>query len=129
MWDHCGMARTASGLREAAAKVAELRDRFWREVSVPGASGDLNQPLERAGRVADFLEFADLMIQDALDRRESCGSHFREEYQTADGEPLRNDADYAYVAAWEHRGVGQPARLHREPLVFEQVHPTARVYR
>ena len=129
MWDHCGMARTASRLREAAAKVAELRDRFWREVNVPGASGDLNQPLERAGRVADFLEFADLMIQDALDRRESCGSHFREEYQTAAGEPLRNDADYAYVAAWEHRGVGQPARLHREPLVFEQVHPTARVYR
>ena len=129
MWDHCGMARSAAGLRQAAAEVAELRDRFRREVSVPGSGTDLNQPLERAGRVADFLEFAELVIQDALDRNESCGSHFREEHQTADNEPLRNDADCAYVAAWEHRGVGQPAALHREPLAFEEVHPTARTYK
>ena len=129
MWDRCGMSRNAAGLREAAAKIPELRERFWREVNVPGAGGDLNQPLERAGRVADFLEFAEVVIQDALARNESCGSHFREEHQSDDNEALRNDADYAYVAAWEHRGVGEPAVLHREPLKFEEVHPTVRSYK
>ena len=129
MWDRCGMSRNAAGLREAAGKIPELRERFWREVNVPGAGGDLNQPLERAGRVADFLEFAEVVIQDALARNESCGSHFREEHQSEDNEALRNDADYAYVAAWEHRGVGEPAVLHREPLVFEEVHPTVRSYK
>ena len=129
MWDRCGMSRNADGLREAAAKIPELRERFWREVNVPGAGSDLNQPLERAGRVADFLEFAEVVIQDALARNESCGSHFREEYQSEDNEALRNDADYAYVAAWEHRGVGEPAVLHREPLEFEEVHPTVRSYK
>ena len=129
MWDRCGMSRNADGLREAAGKIPELRERFWREVNVPGAGGDLNQPLERAGRVADFLEFAEVVIQDALARGESCGSHFREEYQSEDNEALRNDDDYAYVAAWEHRGVGEPAALHREPLEFEEVHPTVRSYK
>ena len=129
MWDRCGMSRNADGLREAAARIPELRERFWREVNVPGSGGDLNQPLERAGRVADFLEFAEVVIQDALARNESCGSHFREEHQSEDNEALRNDADYAYVAAWEHRGVGEPAVLHREPLEFEEVHPTVRSYK
>ena len=129
MWDRCGMSRNETGLREAAAQIPELRERFWREVNVPGGAGDLNQPLERAGRVADFLEFAEVVIQDALARNESCGSHFREEHQTEDNEALRNDADYAYVAAWEYRGAGQPEALHREPLQFEEVHPTVRSYK
>ena len=129
MWDRCGMSRNAAGLREAAGKIPELRERFWREVNVPGSGADLNQPLERAGRVADFLEFAEVVIQDALARNESCGSHFREEHQSEDNEALRNDADYAHVSAWEHRGVGEPAVLHREPLEFEEVHPTVRSYK
>ena len=129
MWDRCGMSRNETGLREAAVQIPELRERFWREVNVPGSAGDLNQPLEKAGRVADFLEFAEVVIQDALARNESCGSHFREEHQTEDNEALRNDTDYAYVAAWEHRGVGQPEALHREPLQFEEVHPTVRSYK
>ena len=129
MWDRCGMSRNEAGLREAAAQIPELREKFWREVNVPGSAGDLNQPLEKAGRVADFLEFAEVVIQDALARNESCGSHFREEHQTADNEALRNDADYAYVAAWEYRGAGQPELLHREPLQFEEVHPTVRSYK
>ena len=129
MWDKCGMSRSAAGLREAAAAVPELRERFWREVNVPGGGGDLNQPLERAGRVADFLEFAEVVIGDALARDESCGSHFREEHQTGDHEAVRNDAEFAHVAAWEYRGGGEPARLHREPLAFEEVHPTMRSYK
>lgn len=129
MWNHCGMSRTKKGLHEAAKLVPELRDRFWREVSVPGNSSDLNQPLERAGRVADFLEFAEMLIQDALVRNESCGSHFREEYQTEENEALRNDNEYSHVAAWEYRGVGQPEILHREPLNFEEAQPTVRSYR
>ena len=129
MWDQCGMSRNAAGLREAAAAVPELRERFWREVNVPGGAGDFNQPLERAGRVADFLEFAEVVIADALARDESCGSHFREEHQTGDHEAVRNDAEFAHVAAWEYRGSGEPARLRREPLVFEEVHPTMRSYK
>ena len=129
MWDKCGMSRSAAGLREAAAAVPELRERFWREVNVPGGGGDLNQPLERAGRVADFLEFAEVVIGDALARDESCGSHFREEHQTGDHEAVRNDAEFAHVAAWEYRGGGEPARPHREPLAFEEVHPTMRSYK
>ncbi len=129
MWDQCGMSRSAAGLREAAAAVPELRERFWREVNVPGGAGDFNQPLERAGRVADFLEFAEVVIGDALARDESCGSHFREEHQTGDHEAVRNDAEFAHVAAWEYRGSGEPARLRREPLAFEEVHPTMRSYK
>ena len=129
MWDQCGMSRNAAGLREAAAAVPELRERFWREVNVPGGAGDFNQPLERAGRVADFLEFAEVVIADAVARDESCGSHFREEHQTGDHEAVRNDAEFAHVAAWEYRGSGEPARPRREPLVFEEVHPTMRSYK
>ncbi|HWP99212.1 MAG TPA: fumarate reductase/succinate dehydrogenase flavoprotein subunit [Vicinamibacterales bacterium] len=129
LWDEAGMSRTAEGLRRALARIPELRETFWREVSVPGSGADLNKNLEYAGRVADYLEFAELLVLDALERNESCGGHFREEYQTADGEPLRDDAHYAYVAAWEFTGVGRPPVLHREPLVFEYVKPTQRSYR
>ena len=129
MWERCGMSRHETGLREAAAAVPELRERFWREVNVPGAAEDLNQPLERAGRVADFLEFADVVIRDALARNESCGSHFREEHQSGDHEAVRNDAEFAHVAAWEYRGEREPALPHREPLVFDEVHPTMRSYK
>jgi succinate dehydrogenase / fumarate reductase, flavoprotein subunit len=129
MWDHCGMSRTAAGLREAIQRIGALREQFWAEVYVGGQGEDLNQALERAGRVADFFEFAELMCHDALHRDESCGSHFREEYQTPDGEPKRDDAHFGYVAAWEFTGVGAPAVLHKEPLEFAAVHPAQRSYK
>jgi succinate dehydrogenase / fumarate reductase, flavoprotein subunit len=131
LWDKCGMSRHAKGLREALQKIPELRDQFWRDVRVPGSDGDFNQSLERAGRVADFLEFAELMCIDALERDESCGAHFREEHQTADGEALRDDENHAAVFAWEFQGhdrLGSP-QLHREPLHFETVHLTQRSYK
>ncbi|MBM4188240.1 MAG: fumarate reductase/succinate dehydrogenase flavoprotein subunit [Gemmatimonadetes bacterium] len=129
MWDDCGMARSADGLKKALGLIPELRDRFWHEVKVPGAGEGLNQSLEKAGRVADFLEFGELMCQDALHREESCGGHFRVEHQTPDGEAKRDDDRYCYVAAWEYRGEGAPARLHREPLAFENVKLTTRSYK
>jgi succinate dehydrogenase / fumarate reductase flavoprotein subunit len=129
MWDKCGMSRTAAGLREAIARIGVLREQFWADVYVGGRGEDLNQALERAGRVADFFEFAELMCHDALHRDESCGSHFREEYQTPDGEPKRDDARFGYVAAWEFTGVGKPAVLHKEPLEFAAVHPAQRSYK
>ena len=131
LWNKCGMARNAEGLREALAKIPELRDEFWRTVRVPGKGQDFNQSLERAGRVADFLEFAELMCIDALERDESCGGHFREEHQTPDGEALRDDDNFATVFAWEFQGNGQIAapKLHREPLHFETVHLTQRSYK
>jgi succinate dehydrogenase / fumarate reductase flavoprotein subunit len=131
LWDKCGMARNAAGLRETLGKIPELREKFWREVRVPGKGEDFNQSLERAGRVADFLEFAELMATDALERDESCGAHFREEHQTPDGEALRNDDEYASVFAWEFQGNGQveAPKLHREPLHFETVHLTQRSYK
>jgi succinate dehydrogenase / fumarate reductase flavoprotein subunit len=129
MWNQCGMARTATGLREAIAQIAPLREEFWRDVRVPGSGADLNQELEKAGRVADFLEFAELMCIDALDRDESCGAHFREEHQTADGEAKRDDERFAYVAAWEYTGEGSAPRLHKEPLTFEYVHLAQRSYK
>jgi succinate dehydrogenase / fumarate reductase, flavoprotein subunit len=131
LWDKCGMARNAAGLRETLGKIPELREKFWREVRVPGKGEDFNQSLERAGRVADFLEFAELMTTDALERDESCGAHFREEHQTPDGEALRNDDDFASVFAWEFQGNGKIERpkLHREPLHFETVHLTQRSYK
>ena len=129
MWDQCGMARNAAGLREALAKIPELRREFWRDVNVPGSDAELNQALERAGRVADFLELAELMCRDALHREESCGGHFREEYQTEDGEALRDDERFAYVAAWEYAGRDAEPRLHREPLKFEYVHLAQRSYK
>jgi len=131
LWDKCGMARNAAGLREALGKIPELREEFWNNVRIPGNSADFNQSLERAGRVADFLEFAELMCLDALERDESCGGHFREEHQTPEGEAVRNDDNFASVLAWEFQGNGQIAapKLHREPLHFETVHLTQRSYK
>jgi succinate dehydrogenase / fumarate reductase flavoprotein subunit len=127
MWDHCGMERTDAGLRKAIGEIRALRAEFWQRVRVPGAADDLNQSLERAGRVADLLELAELMCLDALHRTESCGGHFRAESQTPDGEALRDDARFAYVAAWEWTG-GAPV-LHREALEFAHVTPSQRSYR
>src|SRR6187200_3772476 len=121
MWDDVGMARTEASLRHALEQIPRLREEFWNNVSVPGSADNLNQSLEYAGRVADYLEFAELLTLDALHRKESCGGHFREESQTPDGEALRDDKHFSYVAAWEFQGVGVPARLHKEPLTFEYV--------
>ena len=129
MWDKCGMARNEAGLKEALQKIPALREEFWKNVNVPGSSGSLNQSLELAGRVADFLEFGELMCRDALARSESCGGHFREESQTDDGEALRDDANFAYVAAWEHKGENAPPELHKEPLEFTKVHLAQRSYK
>jgi len=129
MWDYCGMARTADGLRHALAEIPKLRDEFWRDVNVPGSGEQLNQALEKAGRVADFLELAELMCRDALHREESCGGHFRTEYQTEDGEAKRNDDAFAYVAAWEFAGEGQAPVLHKEPLAFEYIPLAQRSYK
>jgi succinate dehydrogenase / fumarate reductase, flavoprotein subunit len=129
MWEQCGMSRSAAGLRQALAQIPALRERFWSDVKVLGTGDELNQSLEKAGRVADFFELAELMCLDALERNESCGGHFREEYQTAEGEAARNDADYSYVAAWGFRGVGNRPELHKEPLTFEYVHPAQRSYK
>jgi len=129
LWEYCGMSRNDQGMRKARELIPQLREAFWKEVIVPGASADFNQSLERAGRVADFLEFAELMVEDALHRKESCGCHFNEAYQTPDHEALRNDAECCYVAAWEYAGQGQAPRLHREPLVFENVELTQRSYK
>src|SRR6201987_896332 len=126
LWEKCGMARNEKGLREALQKIPEMREKFWRDVRVPGDGEDFNQSLERAGRVADFLEFAELMCTDALARDESSGAHFREEHQTPDGEALRDDENHAAVFAWEFQGDGQPPKLCREPLNFETVHLTQR---
>jgi succinate dehydrogenase / fumarate reductase flavoprotein subunit len=129
MWEYCGMSRDAAGLRTALVEIPKLRDEFWRDVRVPGTGAELNQSLEYAGRVADFLELAELMCLDALDREESCGAHFRVEHQTPDGEALRDDDEFAYVAAWDYAGEGRPAALRKEPLVFENVHLSQRSYK
>ncbi|MGO9095488.1 MAG: fumarate reductase/succinate dehydrogenase flavoprotein subunit [Bryobacteraceae bacterium] len=129
VWEDCGMTRTAEGLRQALARIPELRERYWKDVRVLGQGEDFNQSLEKAGRVADFLELAELMCRDALERKESCGGHFREEYQTPEGEALRNDAEYSYVAAWEFQGAGKAPALHQEPLQFEYVLPSQRSYK
>ncbi|MFL5579694.1 MAG: fumarate reductase/succinate dehydrogenase flavoprotein subunit [Gemmatimonadaceae bacterium] len=129
VWDHCGMARTRAGLQEALQRIPAIREEFWQNVNVPGSDLQLNQALERAGRVADFLELAELMCVDALHREESCGGHFREEYQTPDGEALRDDANFAYVGAWEYQGDGKAPVLHKEPLQFEYVKLAQRSYK
>lgn len=129
MWDYCGMSRTADGLKHALQRIPELRAEFWENLVVPGSGEELNQNLEYAGRVADFLEFAELMCRDALHREESCGGHFREEYQTPDGEALRRDDQFAYVAVWEYTGPDSEPVLHKEPLVFENVKLTVRSYK
>jgi len=129
LWDECGMARNAAGLERALGRIPELREEFWKDVRVVGSGDELNQSLEKAGRVADFLEFGELMCLDALNRNESCGGHFREEYQTPEGEALRDDENYTYVAAWEYRGPGVAPALHKEPLEFHYVHPAQRSYK
>jgi succinate dehydrogenase / fumarate reductase flavoprotein subunit len=129
LWEYCGMERTAEGLRKAIGEIRELRTEFWTNVTVTGTNEELNQVLERAGRVADFLELAELMCIDALHREESCGGHFRAEHQTTDGEALRDDEHFAYVAAWEFTGAGNKPVLHREALEYEHVHMTQRSYK
>lgn len=129
MWDYCGMARNEAGLKKAKKIIQDLRNEFWTNVNVLGGSSELNQELEKAGRVADFLELGELMVDDALNRSESCGGHFREESQTPEGEALRKDDEYAYVAAWQYQGDNQPAALHKEELKFENVKLTQRSYK
>jgi succinate dehydrogenase / fumarate reductase flavoprotein subunit len=128
MWDKCGMARNEAGLKEAIVEIQQLRAEFWKDVRVPGTANEFNPELEKAGRVADFLELGELMCVDALNRRESCGGHFREESQTDEGEALRDDDQFSYVAAWEYKGPSQ-FELHKEELVFEECKPTQRSYK
>src|SRR5512147_963713 len=129
MWDYVGMTRSKESLKTALKQIPELRAEFWENVVIPGNETDLNQELERAGRLADFLEFAELLTKDALDRDESCGAHFRVEHQTPDGEAVRNDKDYSYVAAWGYRGPDKEPELHKEPLLFEYAHLAVRSYK
>jgi len=129
LWNECGMSRNEAGLRRALEEIPRIRDEFWRNLRVPGTADTLNQTLEKASRVADFLEFAELMVRDALHREESCGGHFREEHQTEDGEAKRDDERFAYVAAWEFRGDGAAPELHKEPLRFDHVKPEQRSYK
>ena len=121
MWDYCGMVRNEEGLKKALTLIKELKDEFWKDLNVPGEYKELNQELEKAGRVADYFELSELLVTDALNRKESCGAHFREEFQTPDGEALRNDEEFAYVAAWEYSGEEKPHILQKEELKFEEV--------
>ena len=129
VWDYCGMSRNEAGLKKALSLIPALREDFWKNVRVLGANEEFNQSLERAGRVADFFELAELMCIDALDRKESCGGHFREEYQTPEGEALRDDANYSYVAAWQYQGEDRAPTLTKEPLTFNYVKPSQRSYK
>jgi succinate dehydrogenase / fumarate reductase flavoprotein subunit len=128
VWEYCGMSRNEGGLRKALERIPELRREFWSDVKVTGTGEELNQQLEKAGRVADFLEFGELMVLDALVREESCGGHFREEHQTADGEAERDDDNFSYAAAWEWVGEDTGPVLHKEALEFEYVHLAQRSY-
>jgi succinate dehydrogenase / fumarate reductase flavoprotein subunit len=129
LWDECGMERSPKGLERALQRIPALREEFWKNVRVLGTSDELNQQLERAGRVADYLEFGELMCRDALTRNESCGSHFRSDHQTPDGEALRDDAQYCFVSAWKYKGPGAAPELVREPLTFESVKLAQRSYK
>jgi succinate dehydrogenase / fumarate reductase flavoprotein subunit len=129
VWDYCGMSRNAQGLEHAIEEIRALREQYWQNVNVVGSADDLNQSLEKAGRVADFFELGELMCLDALQRNESCGGHFREEYQTPDGEAQRDDEHFSYAAAWEYKGADAAPELHKEPLAFEYVHPSQRSYK
>ncbi|HMR18492.1 MAG TPA: fumarate reductase/succinate dehydrogenase flavoprotein subunit, partial [Sphingobacterium sp.] len=129
MWEYCGMARTAEGLIKAKGLIQELKQEFWTNTKVLGENDEMNMSLEKAGRVADFLELGELMVDDALNRNESCGGHFRLESQTEEGEAKRDDENYTYVAAWEYKGDNQPEALHKEELVFENVKLTQRSYK
>jgi succinate dehydrogenase / fumarate reductase flavoprotein subunit len=129
MWEHCGMTRNNQELATARNMIQELKEEFWENVIVPGVNEDFNQSLERAGRVADFLEFGELMIIDALARQESCGCHFNEAYQTEENEAKRDDENFKYVATWEFKGDHQEPVLHKEQLAFENVELTQRSYK
>ncbi len=129
MWDYCGMIRNEAGLKKALILIKNLKEEFWKDLNVPGAVNELNMELDKAGRVADYFELAELLVTDALNRNESCGAHFREEFQTPDGEALRNDNEFAYVAAWEYTGEGEPHILHKEELKFEEVEMKVRSYK
>jgi len=129
MWNKCGMSRNEKELKEAIAEIKALREEFWSEVRVPGSANELNQELEKAMRVADFLELGELFAKDALHRNESCGGHFREEYQTPEGEALRDDKNFMYVAAWEYKGEPADAVLHKEPLEYENIQVKTRSYK
>ena len=129
MWNHCGMSRNETDLEKALTEVTELKKTFWSDVKVPGNSNSINTELEKAWRVSDFIELGEIMIRDAADRKESCGAHFREEYQTDDGEALRNDEDFSYVSSWEYAGDDMPPNLHKENLEFDTVTPTQRSYK
>ncbi len=129
LWDRCGMVRSAAGLESALEDLKALHKEFWSDLRVTGRADSLNPELERAGRVADFLELGELIVRDALDREESCGAHFREEHQTEDGEALRNDDDYCYVSVWEHQGDDQPPKLNAEHLEFKDVELAVRSYK
>ena len=129
MWNHCGMSRNETDLEKALTEVTELKKTFWSDVKVPGNSDSINTELEKAWRVSDFIELGEIMIRDAADRKESCGAHFREEYQTDDGEALRNDEDFSYVSSWEYAGDDTPPNLHKENLEFDTVTPTQRSYK
>jgi succinate dehydrogenase / fumarate reductase, flavoprotein subunit len=129
MWEYVGMARTKQSCEIAIGKMRELRDEFWKNVTVPGTGGYLNNALERAGRVADFLEFGELLARDALTREESCGGHFRSEYQYDDGEAKRDDTHFMHVAAWEYKGPDAEPVRQTEPLTYEVVHPSVRSYK
>jgi succinate dehydrogenase / fumarate reductase flavoprotein subunit len=129
MWDKVGMSRNATGLKEAISEIKALREEFWKEVRVPGTIDGMNPELEKAGRVADFLELGELFAKDALHREESCGGHFREEFQTEEGEALRDDENFMYVAAWEYTGEPADAVLHKEDLVYENIEVKTRSYK
>jgi succinate dehydrogenase / fumarate reductase flavoprotein subunit len=129
LWEKCGMTRSRQSLQEALQKIPSLREEFWQNLNLQGGDSELNQSLEQAGRVADFLEFAELMCLDALEREESCGGHFRLEHQTKDGEAVRNDAEFCHVAAWQHTGPDSKPVRNLEPLVFENVKLATRSYK
>jgi len=129
MWDNCGMGRTKEGLQKALQEIPKLREEFWKNVRIPGDATSFNPELEKAARVADFLEFGEIMCHDALDREESCGGHFREEHQTEEGEAMRRDDEYAYAAVWEYMGEGKAPELSKEILEFENVQLTTRSYK
>ena len=129
MWNQVGMARNEAGLKDAIAQIKALREEFWKEVRVPGESENINQELEKAGRVADFLELGELFARDALERNESCGGHFREEYQTEEGEAVRDDENFTFVSAWEYKGEPSDAVMHKEPLIYENIELKTRSYK
>ena len=129
MWEYCGMARSEESLKKALELIPQVREEFWKDLKIVGEENTLNNELERAGRVADFLEFAEVMVRDALERKESCGAHFRVEHQTDDGEAKRNDAEYSYAAVWMYDGEGKPPRLEKEPITHDEVKPVVRSYK